>query len=90
MQEAAKAFGAANQVADNVVAGPTNQWIDKARQDADVVFSGAENICCGTAVHAASCTRDVARSLSLATHERYPGRCAVELTRFHGHIELLQ
>ena len=41
MQEAAKAFGSANHLTVNVAAGPTNQWIDKARQDADVVFSGA-------------------------------------------------
>ena len=44
MQEAAKAFGAANQMTVNVAAGPTNQWIDKAKQDADVIFSGAENM----------------------------------------------
>ncbi|MBG6078019.1 substrate-binding domain-containing protein [Polaromonas sp. CG_9.11] len=44
IQEAAKAFGAANQLTVNVVAGPTNQWIDKAKQDADIVFSGAENM----------------------------------------------
>ena len=41
IQEAAKAFGAANQMTVNVAAGPTNQWIDKAKQDADIVFSGA-------------------------------------------------
>ena len=44
MQEAAKSFGAANKVTVNVAAGPTPQWIDKARQDADVIFSGAENM----------------------------------------------
>lgn len=44
MQEAAKVFGAANNVMVNVVAGPTAQWLDKAKQDADVVFSGAENM----------------------------------------------
>lgn len=44
MQEAAKAFGAANQVTVNVSAGPTGQWVEKAKQDADVVFSGAENM----------------------------------------------
>ena len=44
IHEAAKAFGAANQMTVNVVAGPTNQWIDKAKQDADIVFSGAENM----------------------------------------------
>ncbi len=44
MQEAAKAFGAANSLTVNVTAGPTPQWVEKARQDADVVFSGAENM----------------------------------------------
>ena len=44
IQEAAKAFSAANQMTVNVVAGPTNQWIGKAKQDADIVFSGAENM----------------------------------------------
>lgn len=44
MQEAAKAFGATNDVTVNVTAGPTTQWLDKAKQDADVVFSGAENM----------------------------------------------
>ena len=44
MQEAAKAFGAAHDVTVNVSAGPTAQWVEKARQDADVIFSGAENM----------------------------------------------
>ena len=44
MQEAAKAFGAMNKVTVNVAAGPTPQWLDKAKQDADVIFSGAENM----------------------------------------------
>lgn len=44
MQEAAKSFGATHNVEVNVTAGPTPQWVDKARQDADVVFSGAENM----------------------------------------------
>ena len=44
MQEAAKIFGAANNGMVNVAAGPTAQWLDKATQDADVVFSGAENM----------------------------------------------
>ena len=44
MQEAARAFGATNDVTVNVTAGPTTQWLDKAKQDADVVFSGAENM----------------------------------------------
>ena len=44
IQEASKAFASANNVTVNVMAGPTPQWIEKARQDADVVFSGAENM----------------------------------------------
>lgn len=28
----------------NVVAGPTPEWAEKAKQDADVTFSGAENM----------------------------------------------
>lgn len=44
MKEAAQAFGAANKVTVTVVAGPTPQWVEKAKVDADVVFSGAENM----------------------------------------------
>jgi accessory colonization factor AcfC len=44
MKEAAQAFGAAHQVKINIVAGPTAQWVDKAKSDAHVVFSGAENM----------------------------------------------
>ncbi|KLN58353.1 substrate-binding domain-containing protein [Variovorax paradoxus] len=44
MKEAAQAYGAASGVQVNVVAGPTPQWVEKAKADADVVFSGAENM----------------------------------------------
>ena len=44
MQEAAKAFGAFHQVTVKVSAGPTGQWLETAKLDADVVFSGAENM----------------------------------------------
>lgn len=44
MQEAAKAFGATNNIIVNVASEPTPQWIDNAREDADVIFSGAEDI----------------------------------------------
>lgn len=44
MQKAAKTFSATHNVQVNVTAGPTPQWVDKAKQDADVVFSGAENM----------------------------------------------
>ena len=44
MKEAAASFAATHGVTVNVVAGPTSEWAEKARQDADVIFSGAENM----------------------------------------------
>ncbi|MEG1202844.1 MAG: substrate-binding domain-containing protein [Comamonas sp.] len=44
MKEAAQAFGTAHHVQLKVVAGPTPQWADKAKDDAHVVFSGAEHM----------------------------------------------
>lgn len=44
MQEAAKTFGATAGVTVNVTAGPLSQWVDKAKADADVIFSGAESM----------------------------------------------
>lgn len=44
MQEAAKAFSAAKSLTVNVTAGPTPQRVERAKQDADIVFSGAENM----------------------------------------------
>ncbi len=44
MQEAARAFAAARGVKVNLVAGPTPKWVEQARQDADVVYSGAEHM----------------------------------------------
>jgi accessory colonization factor AcfC len=44
MKEAAKAFAATHDVSINMVAGPTPRWVDQAKEDADVVFSGAENM----------------------------------------------
>ncbi|MEC5212030.1 accessory colonization factor AcfC [Polaromonas sp. CG_9.5] len=44
MKEAAKSFGLLHGVDVNVTAGPTGQWSAQAKQDADVVFSGAENM----------------------------------------------
>lgn len=44
MQEAARSFEAQRGVKVVVTAGPTPQWADKAKQDADVVYSGAENM----------------------------------------------
>jgi len=42
MREAAEAFGANAGVKVEVTAGPTPQWLDKAKTDADIIFSGAE------------------------------------------------
>ena len=42
MKEAAAAFGKANGVVVEVTAGPTDTWISKAREDADVIYSGSE------------------------------------------------
>jgi accessory colonization factor AcfC len=42
MKEAAEAYGKAKGVQVEVTAGPTDGWIAKAREDADVVYSGAE------------------------------------------------
>ena len=44
MKEAAAAFRARTGVDVVVTAGPTPQWIDAARGNADVMFSGAENM----------------------------------------------
>ena len=44
MKEAAQVFSASHSVQVQVVAGPTPQWVDKAKTDAHVVFSGAENM----------------------------------------------
>ena len=44
MKKVAKTVGVANNVTVNVVAGLTPQWVDKARQDAGIVFSGAEKM----------------------------------------------
>ncbi len=44
MKEAAAAFASEHKITVNVVAGPTPQWAGQAKQDADVIFSGAENM----------------------------------------------
>ncbi|HYD52237.1 MAG TPA: substrate-binding domain-containing protein [Gemmatimonadaceae bacterium] len=44
MQEAAAAFGRARGLTVQVTGGPTPQWLDKARRDADVIFSGSEHM----------------------------------------------
>lgn len=42
MKEAAAAFGKAHAIDVVVTTGPTPQWIDKAKNDADLIFSGSE------------------------------------------------
>lgn len=44
MKEAAAAFEKKHGVSVEVTAGPTPGWIDKARQDADVIYSGSETM----------------------------------------------
>ncbi|WP_417220345.1 substrate-binding domain-containing protein [Achromobacter spanius] len=49
MKEAAEAFGRSHGVKVHITAGPTPAWAGKAKQDADVLFSGAENMMSGFA-----------------------------------------
>ena len=44
MKDAAAAFERAHGVVVQVTGGPTPPWLERARNDADVVFSGAENM----------------------------------------------
>lgn len=44
MREAAQAFEAETGIVVTVTAGPTSQWIDAARTDADAIFSGSQNM----------------------------------------------
>jgi accessory colonization factor AcfC len=42
IKEAAADFGKQQNIKVEVAAGPTNQWIEKAKKDADIIYSGAE------------------------------------------------
>jgi len=42
MKEAAEVFGKANSIRVEVTAGPTGQWLPKAKTDADLIYSGSE------------------------------------------------
>jgi accessory colonization factor AcfC len=42
MRETAQVFGQTRNVKIEVVAGPTGTWLQKAKTDADLIFSGAE------------------------------------------------
>ena len=44
MKEAAKVYSARTGTKVRVTAGPTKQWIESAKKDADVIYSGAENM----------------------------------------------
>jgi accessory colonization factor AcfC len=44
MKEAAATFGAAHNITVDVTAGPTPAWLEKAKGDADVIFSGSETM----------------------------------------------
>lgn len=44
MREAAAAFGQQHGIAVSVTGGPTPQWLEKAKGDADVIFSGSEHM----------------------------------------------
>lgn len=49
MKRAAQEYGAAHGITIEVTAGPTPQWSARAMQDADVIYSGAENMMSGFA-----------------------------------------
>lgn len=44
MKEAAETFGRTHDVDVQVTAGPTGQWLEQAKNDADVIFSGSEGM----------------------------------------------
>lgn len=44
MRDAAAEFSKKHDVKVEVTAGPTPQWIDKAKADADLIYSGSENM----------------------------------------------
>ncbi len=44
MRDAAAAFGKQHGIAVIVAGGPTPEWLDKAKGDADVIFSGSEHM----------------------------------------------
>ena len=44
MREAAQVFGKKKKITVEVTAGPTANWKEKALQDADLIFSGAEHM----------------------------------------------
>ena len=44
MKEAASVFEKARGVKVEVTAGPTTNWLDKAKQDADLIYSGSGTI----------------------------------------------
>jgi len=44
IREAARQFGSAHGIEIAVTAGPTGKWIDAAKADADLIYSGSETM----------------------------------------------
>ena len=44
IREAAQQFGAARGIQIAITAGPTGKWIDRAKADADLIYSGSETM----------------------------------------------
>ena len=44
IREAASQFGAAHGINIEVTAGPTGKWLDAAKADADIIYSGSETM----------------------------------------------
>jgi len=44
IREAARQFGATHGIKVDVTAGPTGKWIDAAKADADLIYSGSETM----------------------------------------------
>jgi accessory colonization factor AcfC len=44
IREAARQFGSAHNIKIDVTAGPTGKWIDAAKMDADLIYSGSETM----------------------------------------------
>lgn len=47
MKALAAAYSKANGVTIEVTAGPTGKWMDAAKEDADIIYSGSENMMLG-------------------------------------------
>jgi len=66
MQEAAAVFGKRYKAEMEIVVGPTNEWVEKAKSDADVIYSGSEYMIyrdCGIALTPRGKRKALARNL---------------------------